>query len=58
MGKSAEAETISVLAMIVRKKILSQEHPDTLASINNLAGLLQSQGKYSAAEPLYRETLS
>jgi hypothetical protein len=26
-------------------------------SINNLALLLKSQGKYNAAEPLYRETL-
>jgi len=25
--------------------------------MNNLAGLFDSQGRYNAAEPLYRETL-
>jgi len=40
-----------------RTNVLGKEHPDTLTSMNNLALLLQSQGKYDAAEPLYRETL-
>ncbi|KAK5268335.1 hypothetical protein LTR40_014288, partial [Exophiala xenobiotica] len=41
----------------LREKILGKDHPDTLISMNNLARLLESQGKYNTAEPLYRETL-
>ena len=41
----------------LRKKVLSQEHPQTLASMNNLARLFHNQGKYEAAKPLYDETL-
>jgi tetratricopeptide (TPR) repeat protein len=37
---------------------LSHEHPDTLASLNNLAVLYQDQGKYADAEPLYKEALA
>ena len=33
-------------------------HPDTLTSVNNLAGLLQAQGKLDEAEPLYRRALA
>ena len=42
----------------LREKVLGKEHPDTLTTMNQFAGLLKSQGKYDAAEPLYRETLS
>ena len=31
---------------------LGPEHPDTLTSVNNLAGLYRSQGRYGEAEPL------
>ena len=33
-------------------------HPGTLISVNNLAGLLQAQGKLDEAEPLYRRALA
>ncbi|ORY56847.1 uncharacterized protein BCR38DRAFT_490295 [Pseudomassariella vexata] len=33
------------------------EHPDILHSINNLANILDSQGKYEEAERKYRQTL-
>ena len=33
------------------------EHPDTLISTNNLAWVLDSQGKYIAAEEMHRRTL-
>ena len=36
---------------------LREDHPDTLASLNNLAMLLQAQGQLAEAEPLYREAL-
>jgi tetratricopeptide (TPR) repeat protein len=37
--------------------VLGKEHPDTLASMNNLANVLNSQGKYEEAEEMHRRTL-
>ena len=34
--------------------MLVNQHPDTLTSINNLASILSSQGKYDKAEEMYR----
>ncbi|KAH6874575.1 Tetratricopeptide repeat-domain-containing protein, partial [Thelonectria olida] len=39
------------------KKVLSKEHPSVLAIMNNLAVLLNSLGKYEAAEKMHRQTL-
>ena len=39
------------------RRVLGDEHPDTLTSISNLAGLYQSQGRYEEAEPLYLECI-
>jgi eukaryotic-like serine/threonine-protein kinase len=44
-------------ALATRRRILGDEHPDTLLSIRNLSVLLQSQGKLSEAEPFCREAL-
>lgn len=33
------------------------EHPDTLTSVNNLAGLLKRKGDYAGAQPLYERAL-
>jgi hypothetical protein len=52
-----EAETLVVQVTKFRKRVLGQEHPQTLTSMNNLAGLLESQGKYKVAKPIYEETL-
>jgi hypothetical protein len=40
------------------EKVLGAEHPDTLTSMNNLAGVLNSQGKYEEAESMNRQTLA
>jgi len=40
-----------------RRRVLGDEHPNTLTSINNLGGLLHAQGKLSEAEPYLREAL-
>ncbi|RYP17412.1 hypothetical protein DL765_004542 [Monosporascus sp. GIB2] len=40
-----------------REEVLGREHPDTLSSMNELAFLLQSQGKHEEAEQMYRRTL-
>jgi hypothetical protein len=38
--------------------VLGLEHPDTLTSMNNLAGVLGSQGKYEDTETMDRKTLA
>ena len=39
------------------ERLLGAEHPNTLVSLNNLAGLYESQGRYDEAEPLYQRAL-
>jgi tetratricopeptide (TPR) repeat protein len=43
--------------MEVKRRVLGQEHPETLSTINNLAGLYRDQGKYVLAEPLLTNLL-
>ena len=44
-------------ALLIREKELGKEHPEVATSQNNLALLLQAQGKYEEAEPLLRRSL-
>ena len=37
--------------------MLGKEHPSTLTSMNNLAGVLSDQGKYKQAEEMHRQAL-
>jgi tetratricopeptide (TPR) repeat protein len=39
------------------KTMLGKEHPSTLTSMNNLAGVLGRQGKYDEAEAIHRQAL-
>ena len=39
------------------RTVYGKDHPDTLTSMNNLAMVLKSQGKYEAAEKMHRQTL-
>jgi hypothetical protein len=41
----------------IREHQLGADHPSVATSLNNLAGLYKSQGKYSAAEPLYLRSI-
>lgn len=43
---------------IVRERVLGKEHPETLASLNNLVLVLSSQGRYEEAERIYRQVLA
>lgn len=56
-GRWKEAETLIIQVTNFRIRVLGKEHPDTLTSMNNLAGLYESQGKCEAAKALYEETL-
>ena len=42
----------------MRKRLLGEAHPDVATSLNNLAALYRSQGRYEEAEPLYRDALA
>ena len=44
--------------MAIREKALGPDHPHTATSLNNLAGLYYTQGKYDLAEPLYERALA
>jgi hypothetical protein len=41
-----------------KMKVLRKEHPETLTSMNNLAGVLFQRNKYEEAEGLHRQTLA
>ena len=41
-----------------RKAVLGERHPDYALSLNNLAALLESQGDYAAARPLFEQALA
>ena len=42
----------------IREKTLGPEHPDVIASLNNLALLHKAEGHYAEAEPLYNRALA
>ncbi|ORY50598.1 TPR-like protein [Rhizoclosmatium globosum] len=52
-----KAEPMLIECLETKKRVLGQDHPDTLSSLNNLALLYKSQGKYEQAEPMYIECL-
>jgi tetratricopeptide (TPR) repeat protein len=56
-GRWNEAEMPFMQVMEERKRVLGQEHPSTLTSMNNLAEVLGSQGKYEEAERMQRQVL-
>jgi hypothetical protein len=42
----------------MKKKLLGEEHPHVALSLNNLALVLDDQGKYADAEAISREALA
>jgi hypothetical protein len=51
-GKWKEAEELEVFVMQTTKRVLGEEHPDTLTAMGNLAGTYRKQGKWNEAEEL------
>ena len=51
-GRWKEAEELEVRVMEARKRVLGEEHPDTLVSIGNLASTYRGQGRWTEAEEL------
>jgi tetratricopeptide (TPR) repeat protein len=56
-GRYNEAEELFVQVMETRKGVLGDEHPDTLASMENLASTYRNQGRWKAAEGLSVQVL-
>ncbi|MBV8555132.1 MAG: tetratricopeptide repeat protein, partial [Planctomycetaceae bacterium] len=54
-GKYAEATSAARQALAIREAALGARHPDTATSLSSLAGLLEAQGEYAAAKPLYEQ---
>jgi tetratricopeptide (TPR) repeat protein len=51
-GRYNEAEELFVQVIETQKKVLGEEHPDTLTSINNLALTYCNQGRWKEAKEL------
>ncbi len=56
-GDHAGARRIQERVLEVRRRVLGDEHPDTLEAMNNLAGTLGAQGDYAGARHLQEKVL-
>jgi tetratricopeptide (TPR) repeat protein len=59
-GQGAYAQALPYFkrCLSITQARLGEEHPDVATSLGNLAGLYCDQGRYSEAEPLYRQAWS
>ena len=56
-GRWKEAEELFVQVMETRKRVLREEHPDTLTSMANLASTYRNQGRWKEAEELFVQVM-
>jgi hypothetical protein len=56
-GSYVTARTLQEQVLEVSRRILGEEHPDTLISMNNLAGTLRAQGDLAGARTLLEQDL-
>jgi tetratricopeptide (TPR) repeat protein len=56
-GRYNEAEELFEQVMETRKRVLGDEHPDTLASMANLASTYWNQGRWKEAEELNMQVI-
>ena len=56
-GEYKEARELIERALQLKRKVLGEEHPSTITSVNNLASLYVRQGRYGEAKPLYEQGL-
>ena len=56
-GQYARAVAVGKKALKVAEESVGPDHPDVAKSLNNLAGLYDTQGEYAAAEPIYKRAL-
>ncbi|KAF2183895.1 kinesin light chain, partial [Zopfia rhizophila CBS 207.26] len=56
-GRYNESEQVFVQVMETRKRVLGEEHPDTLSSMGNLASTYRNQGRWKEAEELFVQVM-
>ncbi|KAL5313277.1 hypothetical protein ACEPPN_019010 [Leptodophora sp. 'Broadleaf-Isolate-01'] len=57
LGRNEAARALLEQVIKIRETTQPETHPDTLATMNNLALVLHRQGKYADAEAMNRQTL-
>lgn len=57
LGIYPEARKHIETALDLRRKLLGEDHPDTLSAMNDLAILYRDEGQYAQAEPLASKVL-
>jgi tetratricopeptide (TPR) repeat protein len=57
-GRLAEAETTHLEALVMRRKLFGNEHPEVSNSLLGLASVLAAEGKLDEAETMYREVVA
>ena len=57
-GATARAIRFVDRALADQRRVLGEDHPDTLTSRNNLAGVYQSAGDLGRAIPMHEQTLA
>jgi serine/threonine protein kinase len=57
IGLPSKARPLQEWALATRSRVLGGDHPDTLASMGGMAGVLVDLGDLAGAEVLYRESL-
>jgi hypothetical protein len=57
MGRWVELHEIKSFLFRMTGTLLGEEHPDALASMNDLANVLSRQGKYRQVEEMHRQAL-
>ncbi len=56
-GKYAQAQPLYEKALEIHRRLLTDDHPNTALSYNNLAVNLSAEGKYAQAQPLCEKAL-
>ena len=56
-GQHTEADEMNSETLKVQKRVLGQEHPDTLMMDMNIASALRFQGQHAAAAAMCRKML-
>jgi tetratricopeptide (TPR) repeat protein len=57
-GKYAAAQPLFEKVLEVRRRLLTDDHPDTAQSFVNVAANLSVQGRYAEAQPLHEKALA
>jgi tetratricopeptide (TPR) repeat protein/tRNA A-37 threonylcarbamoyl transferase component Bud32 len=57
LGLYPDAVPLEEQALAIRRRVLGEDDPDTLTSLNDLGVVLEQQGKWPEAEKYYREAL-